>query len=76
MVLYEIFGISFFRRHNNTRKIFIFTYHFMRFTGFFLLRKNEGNSGNKNHGGVLTLYAGNFLLQYNAILLCLKSLKY
>ena len=48
----------------------------MRFTGFFLLRKNEGNSGNKNHGGVLTLYAGNFLLQYNAILLCLKSLKY
>ena len=45
----------------------------------YLLRKNKGISSNKNRRGVLTLFLlimqVTFLLQYNAMLLCLESLK-
>ena len=51
----------------------------MKFTFFFLLQKNKGNSDNKNHRGVLTLFLLImlivFLLQDNAIFVHLESLE-
>ena len=70
LILIKFLYFSVFRRHNYITKIFYI---------LFLLRKNEGNSDNKNHRDVYTLFllimAIVLLLQDYTILLHLQSLK-
>ena len=78
LILIDLQSFSFSRRHNYITKVFIFTYFFMRFNFFFILKEWIQFKWLEIPllSDVIPLNdTDNFLLQVNAIFLHLESLK-